>query len=61
MDPETRNRPGANRTAIRKASSAPEAISDTVEQLQERRLARLFFLSPDVAATIARLAYGAAQ
>jgi hypothetical protein len=31
------------------------------EDIQQRRLARLFFLSPDVAATIARLHFGEAR
>lgn len=30
----------------------------TPEDFQQRRVARLFFLSPDSAATVARLAYG---
>jgi hypothetical protein len=33
----------------------------TPEDFQERCIARLFFLQPETAATIARLAYGASQ
>jgi hypothetical protein len=32
--------------------------SETPSELQARRIARLFFLSPDVAATVARLHFG---
>jgi hypothetical protein len=56
-----RNRPAANGTAIRKASSALEDIAETPAQLQARRVARLFFLPADTAAIIAQLAYGANQ
>lgn len=46
---------------ISKALTTQKDHNELAEKLQERRLARLFFLSPDVAATIARFAYGAAQ
>jgi hypothetical protein len=55
-----RNRPAANGTAIRKAST-PSDNTETTKQLQARRLARLFFVTPETAATIAQLAYGVAQ
>jgi hypothetical protein len=35
--------------------------SEAPSELQARRIARLFFLSPDVAATIARLHFGEAR
>jgi hypothetical protein len=35
--------------------------SETPSQLQARRISRRFFLSPDVAATIARLHFGEAR
>jgi hypothetical protein len=35
--------------------------SETLAQLQERRISRRFFVSPDVAATIARLHFGEAR
>jgi hypothetical protein len=33
----------------------------TPEDFQQRRIARLFFLSPEIAATIARLHFGEAR
>jgi hypothetical protein len=35
--------------------------SETPSQLQARRISRRFFLSPDVAATVARLHFGEAR
>jgi hypothetical protein len=35
--------------------------SEIPSQLQARRIARLFFVAPETAATIARLAYGTTQ
>jgi hypothetical protein len=59
-----RNRPAANREAIqisKDALTTPENIIPEPETLQARRLASRFFLSPDVAATIARLYFGEAR
>jgi hypothetical protein len=47
--------------AISTVLAKPLEIATASEEYQRRRLARLFFLSPDVAATVANLAYGAAQ
>jgi hypothetical protein len=46
--------------AISTVLAKPAEIATTTEDIQQRRLARLFFLSPDVAATIARLHFGEA-
>jgi hypothetical protein len=43
------------------ALTTPAINTAEPQTLQARRLAKLFFLTPDVAATIARLAYGAGQ
>jgi hypothetical protein len=59
-----RNRPAANRAAIHISDNAlttPATTTTEPQTLQARRLARLFFLSPDVAATIARLHFGEAR
>jgi hypothetical protein len=54
-----------NSPAISSVLTKPFEIATTPpttpEHIQQRRLARLFFLSPDTAATVARLAYGVAQ
>jgi hypothetical protein len=47
--------------AISKALAKPVEIAITPEDIQQRRLAKLLFLSPDVAATIARLHFGEAR
>jgi hypothetical protein len=49
-----------NAFAISTVLTKPAEIAITPEDIQQRRLARLFFLSPDVAATIARLHFGEA-
>jgi hypothetical protein len=48
---------------IRKANALATLANNATEPeiLQARRLAKLFFLSPDVAATIARLHFGEAR
>jgi hypothetical protein len=58
-----RNGPAANRAALHISNALTTPINTTAEPqtLQAQRLAKLFFLSPDVAATIARLAYGGAS
>jgi hypothetical protein len=53
-----------NPIAISVLAKPPEIATSqqtTPEDFQERRIARLFFLRPETAATIARLAYGAGQ
>jgi hypothetical protein len=47
-----------NPIAISSVPTEPLEIAITPEDIQQRRLAKLFFLSPDVAATIARLHFG---
>jgi hypothetical protein len=47
--------------AISTVLAKPLEIATTPEEFQQRRLSRLFFLSPDVAATVAHLAYGCPQ
>jgi len=51
--PEMRNRPGANRTAIRKGSIEPHDIAETAADRQARKLRRLFSLRLDVRNAIA--------
>jgi hypothetical protein len=50
-----------NPIAISKALIKPQEIATTPattpEDIQRRHVARLFFLSPEMAATVARLAY----
>jgi hypothetical protein len=45
---------------ISKKFTTPTDNSETAGQLQARRIAKRFFVTPETAATIARLAYGAA-
>jgi hypothetical protein len=62
-DPEKRNRPVCGEPAsFRKSSSPPETadILETAAQRQARRVAQRFLVTPETAATIARLAYGEA-
>jgi hypothetical protein len=47
--------------AISTVLTRPLEIATTAEDIQQRCLAKLFFFPPETAATIARLAYGAAQ
>jgi hypothetical protein len=50
-DPEMRNRPAANRAAIHildDALTTPTINTTEPQTLQARRLAKMFFLSPDV-------------
>jgi hypothetical protein len=47
--------------AVSKVLATPTEIAITAEPVQQRRLARLFFLTSATAAIVARLAYGAAQ
>jgi hypothetical protein len=47
--------------AISIVLAEPSEVAITAEHIQQRRVARLFFLTPATAATVARLAYGAAQ
>jgi hypothetical protein len=59
-----RNRPAANRAAIhifKDALTTPANTTAEPETLQARRLAKPFFLSPEIAATIARLHFGEAR
>jgi hypothetical protein len=59
-----RNRPAANRAAIHISDNALTTLSTDIAEpasLQARRLAARFFLSPDIAATIARLHFGEAR
>jgi hypothetical protein len=49
-----------NPIAISSVLTKPADIAITAEGIQQRRLAKLFFLPPETAATIARLAYGGA-
>jgi hypothetical protein len=56
-----RNRPAANRAAIHISEYALTTPATTIAEpatLQARRIAARFFLSPDTAATIARLHFG---
>jgi hypothetical protein len=55
------NNPIAISTVLAKPAEIATTPAITPEDIQQRRVARLFFLSPDTAATVARLAYGAAQ
>ena len=60
-DPEMRNRPAANRAAIHISDNAlttPITSTTELRNLQERRLSTRFFLSADIATTIARLHFG---
>ena len=50
-----------NPIAIQVALTKPTKVATAPEDFQRRRIARLFFLSPAAAATVARLAYGCAQ
>lgn len=50
-----------NPIAISIVLTKPADIAIPPEDIQQRRVARLFFLSPDTAKTVARLAYGASQ
>jgi hypothetical protein len=50
-----------NPIAIQVALTKPRKIATAPDNFQRRCIARLFFLSPATAATIARLAYGCAQ
>jgi hypothetical protein len=47
--------------AISSVLTKPAEIATTPQEIQQRRLAKLFFLTPDVAATIARLHFGEAR
>jgi hypothetical protein len=55
------NNPIAISTVLAKPAEIAITPPVTPEDIQQRRLARLFFLSPDVAATIARLHFGEAR
>lgn len=46
-----------NPIAISKALAKPAEIATTPQEIQRRRLARLFLLTPETAATIAHLAF----
>jgi hypothetical protein len=50
-----------NPIAIPKVPTEPFEIAITPEDFQQRRLAKLFLLPPDTAATIARLHFGEAR
>jgi hypothetical protein len=50
-----------NPIAISTVLAKPADVAITPEDIQQRRVSRLFFLTPETAATVARLAYGAAQ
>ena len=60
-DPEMRNRPGANRTAIRKETFEPHDIAETAADRQARTLRRLFSFCPATAYTIASLAFAVSR
>jgi hypothetical protein len=62
-DPEMRNPPGANRGVHISDNALTTPINSIAEPrtLQERRLSTRFFLTADVAATIARLHFGEAR
>jgi hypothetical protein len=47
--------------AISKVLAKPVDIATTPQEIQQRRIARLFFLQPETAATIARLHFGEAR
>ena len=53
--------PIAISTALAKPAEIAPNQQITPEDFRQRRIARLFFLQPETAATIARLAYGAGQ
>jgi hypothetical protein len=53
--------PLAISTLLAKPADIATTPATTPEDIQQRRVARLFFLSPDTASTVARLAYGVAQ
>jgi hypothetical protein len=50
----------ADPIAISSVPGKPEEYCTIAQQLQQRRLARVFFLPAQVAATVAELAYGGA-
>jgi hypothetical protein len=63
-DHEMRNPSGANRGEIHISDNALTTLSTPTTELrnlQERRLSACFFLSAEIAATIARLHFGEAQ
>jgi hypothetical protein len=49
---------GNNPLAISTVLAKPTEIATTPQEIQQRRIARLFFLQPETAATIARLHFG---
>jgi hypothetical protein len=53
--------PATPPNCISTALTTPKDDSETAVQLQDRRLVRLFFLPPETAATIVRLAYEVAR
>jgi hypothetical protein len=66
LPPKAKSAAGqGNAFAISTVLIKPQEIvttpATTPEDIQQRRLAKLFFLSPDVAATIARLHFGEAR
>jgi hypothetical protein len=52
---------GNNPIAISTVLVKPADIATTPQEIQQRRIARLFFLQPETAATIARLHFGEAR
>lgn len=50
-----------NPLAISTVLAKPADIATPQEQFQQRRIEQLFSLTPETAATVARLAYGGAQ
>jgi hypothetical protein len=60
-DPEMRNRPGANRTAIRKETLEPEQSTESTPEVQARKLRRLFSFCQATAYTIASLAFAVSR
>jgi hypothetical protein len=61
LPPESKRVAGqGNPIAIPIVLAKPAEIATTQERIQQRRLERLFFLTPETAAAVAELAYGAA-
>jgi hypothetical protein len=52
--------PIAISTVLGKPAVIATTSTSTPEEIQQRRLARLFFLTPQTAAAVAELAYGGA-
>jgi hypothetical protein len=57
-EPETRNRPGANRTEFRKGFIEPDHTTEPTAEFQARSLRRHFAVGYSLAASLAPLIWG---